>query len=171
MLRMVPTAPQGASRESGARVLGKLVSEKHFKNSIVRSVLKEAWGRFGPVRITEVTETMMMFDFESVRDRDQILELSPWSVHGRCLNLKLCPAHIFVADIDFGRIQIWVQVHGLSFEMFNEQNATCIANSVGICVRIEEEQTMKQRTFLRLLMEIDIAEPLMPGFKWVDSRG
>lgn len=55
--------------------------------------------------------------------------------------------------------------------MFNEQNATCIANSAGRCIRIEEEQTMQQRTFLRLLVDIDIAEPLMSGFKWIDSRG
>lgn len=52
---------------------------------------------------------MLRSDFESVRDRDrdQVIELSPWSVHDNCLDLKLCPAHMPVADIDFGRLQIW----------------------------------------------------------------
>lgn len=112
----------------------------------------------------------MMFDFVSDMDRDQILELSPWSVHGHCLNLKLCPAHIPVAEIDFNRVQMWAQVHGLSLEMFNRQNALSIGATIGRCIRVKETQIMMQRTFLRLLVDVDMAEPLLPGFKWVDSR-
>lgn len=55
MLQMVPTAIQGPNRETGARVLGMLLSDKHIKNNVVQNVLKEAWGRFGPVRVSEVT--------------------------------------------------------------------------------------------------------------------
>lgn len=66
-LRMVPTTIPGPSRESAARVLDMLLSVKHIKNNLVQNVLKEAWGRFGPVKVTEVTESMLMFDFESVR--------------------------------------------------------------------------------------------------------
>lgn len=171
MLQMVPTVAQGLSRGTGARVLGMLISDKHIKNNVVQNVLKEAWRRFRPVRVSEVTETMLMFNFESVKDRDQVLEPSPWSVHSHGLNLKLCPAHMPVADVDFGRLQIWVQIYGLSLEMFNDQNANCIAYSMGRCIRIEDTHVMQQRTFLRLQVDIDIAEPLMSGFKWVDSRG
>lgn len=169
-LQLVSSAIPGSSRGSGTRVLGMLLSEKHIKNDVVQNVLKEAWARYGPVRISEVNETTLMFDFESSKDRDQIIELSPWSVHGHCLNLKLCIAHMPVADIDFGRVQIWVQIHGLSLDMFNNQNANSIANSIGRCIRIEDAQVMQQRTFLRLQVDIEISEPLMPGFKWVDSK-
>lgn len=36
---------------------------------------------------------------------------------------------------------------------------------------VEEDQIMQQRTFLRILVEVDMEEPLLPGFKWVDSHG
>lgn len=138
---------------------------------MVQNVLKEAWARYGPVRITEVNDTTLMFDFESSNDRDQVLELSPSSVHGHCQNLKLCPTHMSVEEIDFSRVQMWAQVHSLSLEMFNPQNANSIGDSIGRCLRVEEAQIMHQRTFLRLQVEIDMAEPLVPGFRWVDSRG
>lgn len=170
-LHMVSSVTSEPSRGSGARVLGMLMSDKHYKNNVVQNVLKEAWGRFDPVRFSEVTESMLMFEFESHKDRDHVVDLSPWSIHGNCLNVKLCPDDVHVTDIDFSKMQTWVQVHGLSLEMMNEVNATIIANSMGRCIRIEESQIMNQRTYLRLLVEVDIDGPLMPGFNWVDSRG
>lgn len=50
------------------------------------------------------------------------------------------------------------------FEMMNEMNSNNIANSVGRCIRIEENQIMQQRTYLRLLVEVDVDEPVMPCF-------
>lgn len=111
-LSLVPTVTPGSNRATGYMVLRMLMSERHIKNNVVQNVLKEAWARFGPVRISEVNETTLIFDFESSRDRDQILELSPWSVHGHSLNLKFCPAHMLVDEIDYGRVQMWVQLHG-----------------------------------------------------------
>lgn len=154
-LKLVPSAIPTSSRGTGIRVLGMLVSGRHIKNNVVQNIVKEAWARFSTVRTIEINETTLMFHFESSRDRDQILELSIWTVHGHCLNLKLCHAYMSVDEVDFGRVQVWVQVHGLSLEMFNTQNAQSIGDSIGKCLRVEEVHTMQQRTLIR----------------WVDSRG
>lgn len=155
-LQLLPSSVQSSGRGTGTRGLGMLLSEKHVKNNVVQNVLKEEWARYSSVRITEVNETTLMFDFKSPKDRDQVLELSPWSVHGHCLNLKLCLVHMSVEEIDFSRVQMWVQVHGMSLEMFNQQNANSIGDSIGRCIRVEEAQIMHQRTFLRLQVEIDM---------------
>lgn len=140
-----------------------LISDRHIKNNVVKSVLKEAWARFGPVRMSEVNASTLVFDFDNSRDIDQVLELSPWSIHGHCLNLKFCLAHKSDDEIDFGRVQMWVQIHGLSLEMFNKQNAQCIGDSIGQCLRTEDVQTMHLRTFLRVQVDVDISMPLMSG--------
>lgn len=173
-LQLVPSATPTLSRGAGQRVIGMLVSDQHIKNNVVQNVLKNNVVQNvhnGHVRITKVNDTTMMFDFESSRDRDQIMELSSWSVHGHCLNLKMCPAYMSVQDIDFGKVQVWAQVHDLSLEMFNHQNAQSIGDSIGKCLVVEEVQIMQQRTYLRIQVNIDISEPLLPGFRWVDSRG
>lgn len=93
-LRLVPSATHSENRGQGSHVLGMLISDKHVKNNVIQNVLKEAWGRFGPVRFTEVNEATLMFDFNSPKDRDRVLDLSQWSVHGHCLNLKFCPSYV-----------------------------------------------------------------------------
>lgn len=73
--------------------------------------------------------------------------------------------------LDFARLQVWVQVHGLSLDRFKAHNANNIANSIGRCIRVEDSQIMYQRTYLRLLVDVDMTDPLMPGFKWIDAKG
>lgn len=65
-------------------------------------MLKAAWARYGTVRISEVDE----HEFESERDRDQILDMFPWSVHDHCLNLKICKANMCIEEIVFDTVQM-----------------------------------------------------------------
>lgn len=169
-LRLVPASNPSENRGHGSSVLGMLLSDKRIKNNVIQNVLKEAWGRFRPVRFTEVNEATLMFDFESSKDIDQALDLSLWSVHGHCLNLKFCPNYVSVTEIEFSKVQVWVQVHGISLEMFTKDNATSIGESIGRCIKVEEDQILQQRTYLRIQVEVDSEEPLLPGFKWIDSR-
>lgn len=99
------------------------------------------------------------------------MDLSPWSVNGHCYNLRLCQASMCVEDLDFTKVVMWVQVQGMSLDMLNAQNAECIGSNIGRCISVETEQTMKQKTFFRLQLEIDTSIPLMEGFWWVNSRG
>lgn len=103
-----------------------LISDKPVKNNVIKNVLKETWSRFGKVRMAEVNQSTLVFEFDSSQDREQILELSLWFVHGYCLNLRNCPANMSVSEIDFNRVQVWAQIHDLSMEMINSQNAECI---------------------------------------------
>lgn len=73
----------------------------------------------------------MAFDFDREADRDRVLDMSPWAIHGNCLNLKICKVNQNACEVDFGIIQMWVQVHGLSLDMLNSENASQIANSIG----------------------------------------
>lgn len=170
VFKLVPSTAPTLSRGSGQRVFGMLMSDRPVKNNDIQNVLKESWARYGPMRTTEVNESQLLFEFESPRDRDQIMDLAPWSVHGHCLNLRMCPAYMSVQEIDFGKVQVWVQIHGLSLEMFTRQNAQSIGDNIGKCLAVEDNQIMQQRIFLRIKVDIDSDEPLLPGFRWVDSR-
>lgn len=93
----------------------------------------------------EVGDRTIAFDFDSARDREQILDMSPWSVHGQSLNLKECRSNICIEEIEFHVMQMWIQVYGLSLDMHNPDNAVQIANSLGRCKGVETLNTMKQR--------------------------
>lgn len=83
-----------ANQESVTEVFVRIISHKQIRNFAVHNVLKLAWTRFGPVKMFEVDEHTMKFEFDSERDKDQIMDHSPWSVQGHNLNLRMCNAEM-----------------------------------------------------------------------------
>lgn len=68
-------------------------------------------------------------------------------------------------------MQIWVQVYGLSLDMQNKENARSIGNSLGRCIRTEEDNTAKNQTFLRIQVEVNVEVYLVEGFWWTSRSG
>lgn len=58
------------SSDLGKRTFGRIVAQKQVKNSVVYNVLKATWAWFGAVKMTEVDERTMEFEFQSVREKD-----------------------------------------------------------------------------------------------------
>lgn len=141
------------------------------KNSVVFSVLKAAWSVYGSVKMTDLESGVMAFDFQNEADRAKVLDLSPWTIHGQCLNLKPCPTNKSLSGVDFGKLQVWVQVHGLSPQMINGENAEAIAGLVGQFVGMDKEDDMQNRGYLRLKVGLDVEQPLKSGFWWTDDEG
>lgn len=135
-----------------------------MKNSAVYNVLKAAWARFGSVKMTEVDERTMSFEFQSDKEKAQVLDMSPWSVHGHCLSLKESVGEARIEEVDFYKMQMWVQVFGLSLDMHNKDNARNIGNSIGLCLGVEDDSVARHRPFMRVKLEIDVSKPLAEGF-------
>lgn len=163
--------PQNQDRHRTSKVYGRIVSQKLVRNSVVVMVLKNAWSRFGPVRMTDINDKTMVFEFDSDRDREQILNQAPWSLHVHCLNLKTCSSDSCMEELNFNLMHIWIQVYGLSLDMYNQENAVKIGDNMGMCISTEPNHIMKQRSFLRFKMKIDITAPRMADFWWANEKG
>lgn len=66
---------------------------------------------------------------------------------------------------------MWVQVHGLSLQMLNAENANVVARTIGKCIDMDNEMEMQKRGYLRLKIEVNVDLPLHPGFWWTDDSG
>lgn len=76
--------PRLASNE---RYVGRIISQKHIKMVVIQNVLKLAWTRYGKFKIFELEHKIMMFEFEYEEDKDQIFDMSPWSIQGHFLSI------------------------------------------------------------------------------------
>lgn len=138
---------------------------------MVRNVLKVAWARFGHVKKKDVEDNTMAFEFETDRVREQILDLSPWSVKGHYLNLRIKNASMSMDEVQVDILEIWIQVHGLSLDVYNEANARHIGSSVGRFLAAEPNHVAKSRDYLRIRVEINVVVPLPVGFTWTNDKG
>lgn len=166
----LPLIPKPPSRRQ-IRAVGMMVSVKKIKCNVVFSVLKAAWGSYDTVVMSELRDGIMAFDFVCEEDRNRVMDLSPWAIHGNCLNLRISHQNHSLEEIDFRKMQIWAQVHGLSPEMLNMENAVNIASRIGKNLFIDNEKDMLDRGYMRMKLEIDVADPVSPGFWWTNDRG
>lgn len=90
--------------------------------------------------------------------------MSSWAIHRHYLNLKVCEINQCVKDVDFTTMQIWVEVHGVSLDMLNNENANQVANSLGKCLEVEKETEMQTRGYIKIKSEVGVEDPLLAGF-------
>lgn len=69
------------------RYVGTILSHKNVKLVAIQNVLKLVWARYEKFRISELEDKIMLFEFENQGDKDQIFDLSPWSIQVQCLSL------------------------------------------------------------------------------------
>lgn len=76
-----------------------------------------------------------------------------------------------ITDVQFNKLQFWVQIHGLEVEKFNKQNAERIGESMGNVLEVDEIMGPMglDRDFVRIKVEVDILKPLQAGF-WYRQR-
>lgn len=51
--------------------------------------------------MTEVDDKTMVFEFESEKDKEHIMDMSSWSIQDQCLNLKECNVETSLDEIEF----------------------------------------------------------------------
>lgn len=153
------------------RVVGKVISQKPVKSNVVFSVLRAAWAGYGAVTMTDLSEGVLAFDFANAGDRDRVLDMSPWDIHGHCLNIQVCEVNQNHRDVNFGELQVWVQIHGLSLDMLTRDNAERVACSIGKCLQMDPEIEMQRRGYIRLKSVVRVCDPLLAGFWWTNAKG
>lgn len=73
----LPSNPQLVSAE---RYMASVILQKGIKAAVIGNVLKLAWARLSSVTISDLTDRIVLPEFENEEDRKQIFELSPWSI-------------------------------------------------------------------------------------------
>lgn len=80
---------------------GKLISHKTIKQSVIHSVLRMAWARFGKVTISEAESGILLFGFGRQEDAEKILDLSSWPINEHILKIKRWEPSGGVKDVEF----------------------------------------------------------------------
>jgi hypothetical protein len=73
-----------------------------------------------------------------------------------------------LGELSLKEVPLWIQVHGLPLQNMSIKNAIAIGKGLGKLVKIEENSGAKAtfRSFLRLLINIDVSKPLNPSFSF-----
>lgn len=119
------------------RYVGKLYTHKNIKNVVAHNVVSITWEKYNNVRITDLAENLMLFEFDNKDDVASIMDLSPWAFQGSCLSLKRLQPEMRITYIESSSIQSWTQIHGLELGKLSEQNAWKIGTHIWKVTKVE----------------------------------
>ena len=149
---------------SDSAIIGKVLSQGVLHIQTIMSALKPAWGNPKGLTMKSVGDNLFIAEFGLKRDRDRVLEGSPWTVGKRAVLTQEFDASMRPGDIHFEEMSIWVRIKNLPFGLMNGKWGYEIANKVGTVEKLDlDDQNRAWGPYLRAKVRINIAKPLRRG--------
>ncbi|CAL1408674.1 unnamed protein product [Linum trigynum] len=174
---MIPTSSRGRGgrlvlSSTGGRgmsmLLGKMLSENRVAMAKAAGAARYAWGCYGEVNIQPTeTQNLFLFTFNSEEIRDRIWRDRPWSLSNTLTAIEKYNGRGKPEDVPIEKMSMWVQIHGLHQNQRSEENMVAIGSSYFLELLDIDRASLEYsgyRRFLRVLVEVDIREPIPTGF-------
>ena len=146
-------------------LLAKIITSKNISYNMVKDVTVKAWKPVFPMEVKRLSKEIFMFIFHHEVDLHKVYSRRPWSIKRGHIVLKRWSPELTWQEVDFSTSSLWVQVHGLPPLWRTEDNLKRIGSRVGsvLDVDLTGDSGGVWRKFIRLRVEVDIANPLPPG--------
>lgn len=154
------------STELATRTLvGKILTKKMLNKGAVRAICNTTWGEAADAKVSDMGPNVFMFTFPSKDIAQNVLLKSPWVVMNNILSLQQWNPEIAVTEIDFHKIPIWVQIHGLPLGAMTVANATKMMKLVGEIMEIEDPMVngVLLRSFIRARINFNALNSIPTG--------
>jgi hypothetical protein len=146
-------------------LVGFVVNPKPCITKLVFDALKKSWPFASPFFLEAQAKNIYLLTFSHPSHITKILKQVTWNINGSLLVLKKWSPTLSIRDITFHTSPFWIQVHGLPLKYMLLKNAVAIGKSLGVLLEVDNADSLGLicRSFLRILVEIDIRKPLEPG--------
>lgn len=106
-----------AAKELENSVLLKLANNRIIQKKQVVDILNKVWKLTEPAIFYKIEKTILLVKLASKDDQEKVLKGGPWSVEGTAILLQKWEPDMTEDDFDNTRINSWVHLYGLPFEL------------------------------------------------------
>ncbi|KAL8531535.1 hypothetical protein ACS0TY_008217 [Phlomoides rotata] len=147
-------------------LVGRFLSEQPINFNLLKSRIAGVWRPQKGVNIRNIGEGRLLFQFYHSADLQRVLDGSPWSFGSHPLILRQLKFGEIPLQVSLNKLRYWVQVHDLPVGAFSEGVGRVLGNYIGRFVLYDDtNRGAVWRAYMRIRVEIDVAEPLKTGKK------
>jgi hypothetical protein len=159
------TLPQEQIPTALLPLVGKIISQKTQHNQTVHAALVKAWFFANPFSFAVLGPNLFLFKFSDQTHLTRILS-NVWNVNGSLLAIQAWNPTATIMDLPLFKVPFWIQIHGLPLQNMTLKNAIAIGKGLGQFLKVEDNsgETVAFRSYLKVLVSIDVNKPLNPGF-------
>jgi hypothetical protein len=154
-------------------LVGHVISQKTHNNQSVFAALSKAWEFAVPFSFTVLGPNKFLFKLSKQEHLLRIQKQATWNVNGSVIILKLWNPLATLGELTLNKASFWIQVHGLPLINMTTKLAISIGKGLGDLIQVENPSGANTtfKSYLRILVEIDVIKPLKPGFSFKRDNG
>jgi hypothetical protein len=153
-------------------LVGRVISQKTQNNQSVNAALTKSWFFATPFSFAVLGPNLFLFKFSKKEYVSRILK-TVWNVNGFLLSIQVWSPTKTLGDLSLSVVPFWVQIHGLPLQNMTTKNAIAIGKGLGPVLMVEDNSGVEAtfRSYLRILVSLDVSKPLKSGFSMSREDG
>lgn len=130
------------------------------------------WKPSGELKIRDVGEHMLLFEFEDNLDLERVLEYEPWFYDKNLVIFQWAQDVESAPFLEFSSATFWIQLHNVPENSLTQETGEAIGKSLGTMVQVADpEDDGCGGEFLRVRVTMDITKPLAWCSKlWAEGK-
>ncbi|GJR00249.1 zinc knuckle CX2CX4HX4C containing protein [Tanacetum coccineum] len=140
---------------------------KRMAFSVVKYYARNNWAKHELKRIIMNSKGFFFFKFDSRAGLEAVLKGGPWLIHKSLIILKKWSMDTRLLKEELTRILIWVKLHDVSIQVFEEDSICLIATFIGKLVMLDSytsymcNESWGRSSFARCLIEVNLEADLV----------
>ena len=107
---------------------------------------------------------MFQFKFQTKFDLERVMKEGPWTFDNQALMLRKQQKGMTENNVKFNSMSLWVQIWGVTFDMFSLKVATEVGSKMGVVEEVEKRQKQEaQSIFMQVIVSIPTSKPFRRG--------
>ncbi|GJT69751.1 sodium/hydrogen exchanger 6 [Tanacetum coccineum] len=134
---------------------------KRLAFPVVEYYARNNWAKHGLKRIMMNAKGFFFFKFDSRAGLDAVLEGGPWMIRNSPIILKKWSVNTSLQKEEMTRIPIWVKLHDVPIQVFEEDGISLIASYIGKHIMLDSytimmcKESWGRSSFARCLIKIN----------------
>jgi hypothetical protein len=126
-----------------------------------------------PFSFAAIGPNKFLFKFSKQDHLDRIHKQTTWNVNGYLLSLHQWSPQVTMGEVSLNLSPFWIQIHGFPLANLTLKNAVAIGKGMGSLIQVEDSSGANKtfRSFLRILVKINVHDPLKLGFLYCQDDG
>ena len=154
------------------RLAGRFFTKRVLNVEAVGCTFKPLWKLKGEVKIRDLRDNILVFEFEERLDLERVLELEPWSYDKHMVAFERVSDIETVPLLEFSRVTFWVQIHNVPESSLTQSTGESVGKTIGKVLEVADlEDDGASNEFLWVRVSIDISKPLPRCRKlWAEGK-